>query len=457
VAHNPFYHRGPVRESSAFFDRQQETHQIADLLRVSQSISIVGPRRIGKTSLLYHLRAPEVRAAHGLLPPKYVFASANAEGMSQASLSEVYAMLLDALHDALCESGLEVLWNAEAGAADYRRLNSTLKVLSQHGTTVAFFVDEFELLACNHNLDPSFFSGLRGLATRYAVSYVVTSQRPLISLVYADQSVLSSPFFNVFVTLALGLFAPGSARDMLTALLASDPTQLPEPALEAVLELAGPHPFFLQVAAYHAYELASAVASPQACRPGAAWSAQHTAQLADAFYAAAQPHYLYAWHNLSDTERYVLANLALAQHDPGAQEALHQLQQQCLVLAADSGYDCLSLSLLRFVRSQQVQDLLQAGPLVLDLRHRAATAGAEMLKLTKTQFDLLAFLAQRPGQVATNRELEESVWRDEYVEDPERLKAAIKHLRRAMGPWGDCIVNERGVGYALRVPPGGLR
>lgn len=457
MAHNPFYHRGPVRESSAFFDRQQETHQIADLLRVSQSVSIVGPRRIGKTSLLYHLRAPEVRAAHGLLSPQHLFASVNAEGMGQASLTDVYALLLDALNDALCESGLAMLWDGEAGAADYRRLNSTLKTLSQHGTTVAFFVDEFELLASNHNLDPSFFSGLRGLATRYAVSYVVTSQRPLISLAYADQSVLSSPFFNVFVTLTLGLFEPGSARDMLTTLWTQDAAQLPQRALDAVLELAGPHPFFLQVAAYHAYELAQTLTSPQAGRAGAAWTAQQTAQLADAFYGDAQPHYLYAWHNLSDAERYVLANLALAQHDPGEQEILHQLLQQSLILPVDSGYVCLSSSLLRFVRSQQVVDLLQAGPLVVDLRRRAVTAGAQTLKLTKTQFDLLARLAQRPGQVATNRELEESVWRDEYVEDPERLKAAIKHLRRAMGPWGECIVNERGVGYALRVPPGELR
>jgi len=441
MARNPFYHRGPIRTLSAFYNRQQETEQIASLLRVSQSVSIVGPRRIGKTSLLFHLQAPEVRHAHGLLPPEYIFVSINSEAMGQTTLSEAYALFLDALHDALSTSALEPGWKAGARPADYRRLDSVLHSLSQRGTTVAFFIDEFELLAANRNLDPAFFSGLRGLATRYAVSYVVASQHPLISLVYADNSVLSSPFFNVFVTLPLGVFEEDVAHGMLLALLAGE--NLPEPAMRAVLDLAGPHPFFLQVAAYHAYELA---------HTGRPWDEQTTAQLCKVFEEEAQPHYLYSWHNLNEDERYALANLTLVQDDLGMREALHQLQQQCLILPANSGYRYLSSSLQRFVRRQSVTDLIQLGPFVIDLRHRVVTAGSDILKLTRTQFDLLAYLAQQSGQTVPNRNLEAYIWHDEYVEDPERLKAAIKHLRRALGPWGDCIVNERGVGYALRVP-----
>jgi hypothetical protein len=452
MVHNPFYHRGPIREASHFINRRQETAQAANLLRVSQSVSITGPRRIGKTSLLYHLLHEQVRVEYGLMPPQHVLVSMDAEGMGQAPPHEVYALFLEGLRDALRGHGIDLPPAATADAADYRVLDGTLKALSQRGSMVTFFVDEFELLAANHNLDPSFFSGLRGLTTRYAVSYVVASQRALISLVYADNSVLSSPFFNVFVTLPLGLFDEPAARGMLAALSTQrQGTALPAQAqvcaptaqaLDAVVELAGPHPFFLQVAAYYAHELAQS---------GDAWSEEHRQQLTEAFYREAQPHYLYAWHGLNESERYTLANLLMMQHESGAREALRQLQQQCLILPTATGWRYLSSALQRFVRGQNVADLLQAGPMVIDLGRRAVTVEDQILKLTKTQFDLLAFLARKEGQVATNQELEQNVWHDEYVEDPERLKTAIKHLRRALGPWGECVANERGVGYALRV------
>ena len=439
---NPFYHRGPIREPGYFCDRQQETEQIASLLRVSPSVSVVGPRRIGKTSMLYHLLAAEVRTALGLLPPRHLIASVDAEGMDQAPAEQVHALLVESLHEAANVSGVDWPEPVTGSPTGYRLLDRALKQLGQAGTTVAFFIDEFELLAANRNLDPTFFSGLRGLATRHAVSYLVASQSPLISLVYADNSVLSSPFFNIFVTVPLRLFAAQAAPDMLAKLLAGEEVTMPEAAVTAALELAGPHPFFLQMAAYHAYELAHSASG---------WDEAALERLAEAFYAEAQSHFLYYWHNLSPSERHVLANLPLEQGDVGVRESLQALEQQGLVFSEGTIFRYLSPALERFVRQQEVADLLQAGPFVIDLRQRTVAAGADAVKLTKTQFDLLCCLAQRRGQVVTNRELEESIWRDEYVEDPERLKAAVKHLRRALGPWGECIGNERGVGYALRV------
>jgi len=442
VIHNPFFHRGPIRELEHFHDRQQETEQIANLVRVSQSVSIIGPRRIGKTSLIYHLAEPHVRKAHDLLPPTQVIVLADAQGMGQASPAEVYAVFIEGLRATLSESAIDLPQEASLQRADHRTLDRLLKSLSQRGTKVAFVVDEFEGLAANRNLDPVFFSGLRGLASRYSVSFVLASQSPLISLVYADHSVLSSPFFNIFATISLGLLDEASAREMVSASLSRAGISLPEQAADAIMDLAGPHPFFLQVAAYHACELAQARAG---------WDEHTTTLLSDVFYEEAHPHYQYSWHNLDETGRYVLANLTVKQWDPAVAAALRRLQQQCLIRASDTGYRYLSSAMRRFVRGQTVAGLLQAEPFVVDLRAHTVTAGDEPLKLTKTQFEILAYLAQRPGQAVTTRELEENIWHEEYVEDPERLKAAIKHLRRALGPWAGHIVNERGVGYALRV------
>ncbi|MCP4357532.1 MAG: hypothetical protein GY796_05905 [Chloroflexi bacterium] len=57
---NPYISRGPVRTSDMFFGRLRELNGIAAFLRGNQSVSIVGPRKIGKTSLLFHLMRPEI-------------------------------------------------------------------------------------------------------------------------------------------------------------------------------------------------------------------------------------------------------------------------------------------------------------------------------------------------------------------------------------------------------------
>ena len=63
---NPFYHRGPVSDPAFFFGRGPETAYLLDLLRKGQSVAVSGPRRIGKTLLLMHIKDPGVAAAHFL-------------------------------------------------------------------------------------------------------------------------------------------------------------------------------------------------------------------------------------------------------------------------------------------------------------------------------------------------------------------------------------------------------
>jgi len=65
---------------------------------------------------------------------------------------------------------------------------------------------------------------------------------------------------------------------------------------------------------------------------------------------------------------------------------------------------------------------------------------------------------ERQGQVVSNKELDREVmWTSpeekqkyEYLGD-ERLKSAIRELRRALGDKADCIVNKRGVGYMFQI------
>src|SRR5215475_11276457 len=52
---NPFTNRNAITNPDEFFGREQEIGEIISRLRSMQSLSVVGERRIGKSSLLYHL------------------------------------------------------------------------------------------------------------------------------------------------------------------------------------------------------------------------------------------------------------------------------------------------------------------------------------------------------------------------------------------------------------------
>jgi len=52
---NPFAIQGRISDPRQFIGRRDELDQISDLLRTMQPVSLVGERRIGKSSLLYHI------------------------------------------------------------------------------------------------------------------------------------------------------------------------------------------------------------------------------------------------------------------------------------------------------------------------------------------------------------------------------------------------------------------
>ena len=72
---NPFTYGNPISDPRRFFGRAREVEQIFGRLRNEEfeSSSVVGDRRIGKTSLLNYLADPGVRAAHGLKSEYYSF------------------------------------------------------------------------------------------------------------------------------------------------------------------------------------------------------------------------------------------------------------------------------------------------------------------------------------------------------------------------------------------------
>jgi DNA-binding winged helix-turn-helix (wHTH) protein len=442
---NPFFHRGPIRQSDHFFNRQREIGQALGLLRNLQNVALVGQRRIGKTSLLFHLANPTIHRDHGLTPTEYLFVHLDGEALTELNDGLIRAVMAEEVVATLEEAGHQrpdlVL---PEGPIEFRTFRQMVRRLTQRGLKLILCLDEFEGFGANPHLGPSFFSSLRSLSGQLDVAFVTASRTPIHTLAYAQPETLSSPFFNTFAPLHLGLFSDEEARRLVETLASRAGAAFSPDLVDLIVELAGPHPLLLQIAGFHTFETWQQ--QDGLVEKGAHDEMQHH------FYIEAQPHYEYYWQHLSAEEQYTLATLPLAQQSQELRRNLRALEQQCLVTRRDDGYDYISAAFQAFVRQQLVPDLLQAGPFVIDLRQRLASCQGAPLSVTKTELDALAYFSQNTGRVITPQELEEALWPGEYVEDPERVRSLIKSLRKALGSEADCLVTRWGVGYLFQVP-----
>ena len=112
-------------------------------------------------------------------------------------------------------------------------------------------------------------------------------------------------------------------------------------------------------------------------------------------------------------------------------------------------------AVLRRRGANQPETKLSVGQLEVDLAAREATIEGAALDLTPKEFDLLAYLAERPGQVVTKRELLSEVWRQPYGGADKTVDVHLSWLRRKLGESGSeprYLHTKRGVGVRLSPP-----
>lgn len=94
------------------------------------------------------------------------------------------------------------------------------------------------------------------------------------------------------------------------------------------------------------------------------------------------------------------------------------------------------------------------GELAVDPGARTAYLSGRELRLTRREFDLLAFLAHHTGQVVSKRRLLTEVWREPYVDD-QTVDVHLSSLRRKLGERAAApryLLTVRGVGIKLVAP-----
>lgn len=222
---NPYAERGIIRDPQNFFGRDRELARTFNWLAGMQNISVVGARRIGKSSLLYYIS----QAGQQRLGEEYTVQYLDLQLMLSAN--EFY--------ERACE-----LLDAEGGThLDFKR---ALK-----GKRVVLCLDEFEQTIDNQAFGEGFFSILRGLAQTGELALVLATQHTLPEL---QPNLPTSPFFNIFTTLRLGPLTRTEAIQLVTRPIERAGKSFGEAEVDFILRIAGTHPFRLNIACSLVYE-----------------------------------------------------------------------------------------------------------------------------------------------------------------------------------------------------------
>lgn len=104
---------------------------------------------------------------------------------------------------------------------------------------------------------------------------------------------------------------------------------------------------------------------------------------------------------------------------------------------------------------QPARRSLAVGDLEINLAGRQASLSGEVLDLAPKEFDLLAYLAERPGEVVTKKELLSEVWNQPYGGSDKTVDVHLSWLRRKLGESAGeprYLTTVRGVGVRLDAP-----
>ncbi len=97
--------------------------------------------------------------------------------------------------------------------------------------------------------------------------------------------------------------------------------------------------------------------------------------------------------------------------------------------------------------------VLTVGPVSLDRRRREVTRSGEAVRVTFSEFELLACLLSAPGRLFNRQELLRAIWGDSAYRDPRAIDVHIRHLREKLEDVPEdprLILTVRGAGYRFQ-------
>ena len=103
-------------------------------------------------------------------------------------------------------------------------------------------------------------------------------------------------------------------------------------------------------------------------------------------------------------------------------------------------------------RGDRAPSVREIGGLQMDFARHAVVADGAPVRLTPSEFKLLALLAEEPERVFSRRQIMEHLWESSYIGDEHACDVHISNLRRKVerdAAHPERVVTVRGIGYKL--------
>ena len=109
-------------------------------------------------------------------------------------------------------------------------------------------------------------------------------------------------------------------------------------------------------------------------------------------------------------------------------------------------------AVLRRTDGPQSAEILQAGSVVVDVGRREIRIDDAPVDFTTKEFELLRFLADRPGLAMSRQQILDNVWGHDWYGDERTVDVHIAQVRKKLGD--SCTISTvRGIGYRLEPAP----
>jgi hypothetical protein len=310
-ASSPFFFGRPIPDDARFYGRRAEAKTILERLAQRNSTSIVGERRIGKSSLLLHVQ----RQLPAALPSGVKSIPIYLDLMQPSAHTRQGVMR--AIRRRLERAGVKAGWSQQEDG-DLLALDLALEGWADAGLYPVLLLDEVDKLTGRVKEFDDLLEAWRAAGGMGQLGFVTASLRPLADLCQASGC---SPFYNIFQQVELGLLRELDWRALVQGGFAQSRLPLEPPDLAWIDEIAGGHPFYTQIAAHLLHQARS--------------TGEDTAHavLSDRFAAETTAHFTDLWRRLDRPARAALKHLAGDTQTPRPNErTLGALRRRGLVL-----------------------------------------------------------------------------------------------------------------------------
>ncbi len=236
---SPFGHTNMILDRRYFFGRTKQLDAIFDRLNGIQagSVNLVGDRRIGRSSLLWHVK---IIASERLVNPNaFCFLYLDLQDEAMRSPADFRRAVLKGLGRPCAQR--------EVSPSVF---DDELASLRANGVRPVLLLDEFESLCeTGNSFGEDFFDGARKRANAGEITFVIATQRPLHELELTTPKL--SNLHGICNMVPLGNLTDSEANSLLT-----QPTEYPftKVQVELARSMAGTHPLRLNLAADAIYD-----------------------------------------------------------------------------------------------------------------------------------------------------------------------------------------------------------